>query len=288
VNTRLRAILELTRPPNVATTVADVLAGASVAGFPSARDLWCLLFASASLYAGGVTLNDVFDRATDAVERPERPIPSGRVAVASAAALGVVLLVVGVGAALLASTRAGVIASAIAAAAVFYDGVGKRSTVAGPINMGVCRGLNFVLGLAAAPGAITGHWPLALIATAYIAGVTLLSRDEVQGGSSRSATAATGLIVVAIGGVIVAAARLSRWAAWPFIAVLAWRVLPHFLRARRSRQAGDIRVAVKTGVLSLSILDAAIAASYAGMMDGLLVVAVAVAAGILARRFAVT
>src|SRR2546427_12014269 len=84
-------LLALVRPPNVFTAVADSLAGLVLArqAGPSAGDpgLWCLA-ASACLYLGGIALNDYFDRAVDAIERPERPIPSGSVPPALAAGGG--------------------------------------------------------------------------------------------------------------------------------------------------------------------------------------------------------
>ncbi len=83
------------------------------------------------LYAGGVVLNDFFDRRLDAIERPERPIPSGRVAAASAAALGTTLLVAGVAAASQATRDALFVAVAIAAFVVLYDARTKRHPVAG-------------------------------------------------------------------------------------------------------------------------------------------------------------
>ena len=48
-----------------------------------------------ALYAAGVVLNDYFDLDIDRVERPERPIPSGRIHAGRAATLGFGLLVVG-------------------------------------------------------------------------------------------------------------------------------------------------------------------------------------------------
>ena len=92
----LRGYLELLRPANVVTAVADVLAGYAVAGRANSRALPWLLTATVCLYAGGVVLNDFFDRELDAVERPERPIPSGRVPARHAAALGTALLAGGV------------------------------------------------------------------------------------------------------------------------------------------------------------------------------------------------
>src|SRR2546429_2779364 len=75
-------LLALLRPPNVFTAIADPFAGLVLARPPGPVSgdpgLWCLA-ASACLYLGGIALNDYFDREVDAVERPERPIPSGAV-----------------------------------------------------------------------------------------------------------------------------------------------------------------------------------------------------------------
>ena len=48
------------------------------------------------LYTGGMYLNDAFDREVDARERPERPIPSGRVRAGSVFAIGFGLLGMGI------------------------------------------------------------------------------------------------------------------------------------------------------------------------------------------------
>ena len=77
---RLRSLLELVRLPNVFTAPADVVMGMAVSGAPLSPANALLLLASASAYAGGMALNDAFDAPLDAVERPERPIPSGRLA----------------------------------------------------------------------------------------------------------------------------------------------------------------------------------------------------------------
>src|SRR5512143_1178807 len=84
----LRGWLELVRPPNLFTVPGDVLAGAALAGI-AMRTMLTLASAvliSLLLYAAGLILNDYMDRRTDARERPERPIPSGRVSAAHALA----------------------------------------------------------------------------------------------------------------------------------------------------------------------------------------------------------
>jgi 4-hydroxybenzoate polyprenyltransferase len=286
----VRGYFELLRPPNVVTAIADVLAGYAVAGRGAASRLPWLLAATACLYAGGVVLNDYFDRAVDASERPERPIPSGRVPAAHAGALGGALLAGGVAAAFGATSTAGAMALAIAVCVLLYDARAKRHAFAGPLAMGVCRGLNVALGMAAVPAAVTGHWSIALLSVAYIAAVTMVSRGEVHGGKKPVAA----LALAALAGVIAALAVIAlRSGVWPIpalvlTAALAWRVGPPFAAVYTDPRAATIRRAVKAGVLSLVLLDAALSAAYAGPVYGAIVLATAIAAGSLARLFSVT
>ena len=122
----LRGYLELLRPANVVTAVADVLAGYAVAGRANTRALPWLLTATVCLYAGGLVLNDFSDRGLDAVERPERPIPSGRVPAPGAAALGAALLAAGVVAAAQGTLAAAALAATIVVLVVLYDARVKR------------------------------------------------------------------------------------------------------------------------------------------------------------------
>lgn len=289
---RSNAFLQLLRPANVATALADVLAGYAVAGVAVDSRLVWLLAATACLYAGGVVLNDVFDRHLDAVERPERPIPSGRISAATGGILGAGLLLAGVSLAFAAGAAAGLVGLATAVVVVLYDAWGKHQTFLGPLNMGLCRALNLMLGVAAAPEALATAWPLGLLPLSYIAGVTLVSRGEVHGGTRPVA----GVAFVLVAGVVVALAVLALGAPGRFavlgtlalVAALAWRVLPAFWRTLRDASPAAIRTAVRTGVLSLVLVDAVIAGAYADIIYSLAVLAVGLMAVRLARLFAVT
>ena len=286
----LRAYLELLRPPNVVTAVADVLAGYAIAGRWHGSRLPFLLGATACLYAGGVVLNDYFDRAIDAAERPERPIPSGRVPATVAATLGSGLLLAGIILGFAATRAAGTVAIALAACVLAYDAWVKRHAFAGPVTMGTCRGLNLVLGMAAVPGAPANHWSLGLLSVAYIAAVTMVSRGEVHGSRRGVAAIALAVIVSVVAGLAVVALRSEAWAlpALVLTAALAWRVAPRFVAVYRDPRPATIRRAVKTGVLSLVLLDAALSAAYAGPVYAAIVLASALVAGSLARLFSVT
>ncbi len=305
-NRAVRGYLELLRPANVATALADVLAGFAIAGLVDWPALPWLLLSTACLYAGGIVFNDTFDRRLDAIERPERPIPSGRVPAAHAAWLGAMLLGSGILAASFVTREGAIVAALITGAVLLYDAWGKHVMFIGPLNMGLCRGLNLVLGMTAAPAVLAWSWPLALIPVTYIAAVTTLSRGEVAGGKRPVAILALALVMGVLFALLFVSGgglptepyaldadvqRTLTWPSWPAVVLtflLAWRVLPPFWRAVGDPGPQTIRVAIRTGVLSLVLLDAVFAAAYAGMIYSLAVLATALLAGWLARRFAVT
>jgi len=92
-------------------------------------------------------------------------------------------------------------------------------------------------------------------------------------------------------GLLAALAALAGWRQVPsllFVLLLAWRVLPPFWRAFATGGPAAIRQAIRAGVLSLVVLDAALSAIYAGTAYGLAVLSLALVAYGLARLFAVT
>lgn len=162
----LTAWLQLVRLPNLLTVPGDPLAGALLTG--AALD-WRPVAASVCFYAAGLSSNDVFDAAEDARDRPDRPIPSGRVSRTAAGIAAVALAVIGLGLAFLADRLA--IGATLLAAIVLYNAGGKRIPVFGPLNMGACRGLSLLLGA-------TGFTPAAVVLALYIAVVTGIARHE--------------------------------------------------------------------------------------------------------------
>ncbi|WP_411293767.1 UbiA family prenyltransferase, partial [Streptomyces kunmingensis] len=80
----LRAWAELLRLPALFTVPGDALAGAAAAGARPGRGTLLAIGSSLCLYEAGMALNDWADRDEDAVDRPHRPIPSGRVRPAAA------------------------------------------------------------------------------------------------------------------------------------------------------------------------------------------------------------
>lgn len=301
-SSRVWAYLQLMRPANIITAWADVLAGFAASGSVVLLNeatgqvtldmvpLAWLLVSTTGLYGGGVVFNDVFDAELDAEERPERPIPSGRASRGSATLLGSLLLSVGLVAAGQVSWLSATLALGIAFSALLYDAFGKHHPQLGPLNMGVCRGGNLLLGISAVPAMVGEHWFLALIPVVYIAAITALSRGEVHGAKTSTGVIALLLIVIVIGGLL-GLGLLKDYeilAALPFVVLFAGRVVLPFVKAISEPTPEQIRTAVKAGVLSLIVLDATLAAGFASWPYGLVVLSLLPISLALAKMFAVT
>ncbi len=117
---KAKAIVEVVRPHNVAVTFVTTLAGFSLAyKLAGYGDLvsavldplyWLAASVVALIAAGGYAVNDYFDVDIDRVDKPWRPIPSGRVSAKTVYTLSVILMGLGI----LLSSLIGVLAFAYA------------------------------------------------------------------------------------------------------------------------------------------------------------------------------
>jgi hypothetical protein len=204
--------------------------------------------------------------------------------------LGALLLLGGIAAAMQVSVLSGSIACAIAASALTYDAIGKHHPVFGPLNMGLCRGGNWLLGMSVLPSVMGQHGIIALVPIVYIAAITLMSRGEVNGGSRPASAIALGLLLsVAIG--LVALTLMPDYVLLSMVPLgVVWLVLvlPAFVKATLVRSAELIGQAVRIGVIGLIALDAATVAGFGGLPYGVMVLALLPLSRWLAARFAVT
>jgi 4-hydroxybenzoate polyprenyltransferase len=256
---RINDYLELVRAPAILTVLGDTVAGGSAAGHALGGRRIVLPLASACLYAGGMALNDYADRETDARERPERPIPSGRISAPNALTAAAALTVAGLGlTAAGGGRRAFAVGLPLAAAIWTYDLLAKNHAVSGALTMGSCRALDVLM------GAGSGHLRPALAAAGIMGGhtvaVTLLSRGEVEGTTTTTASgvaAGTGLLARAV----VAGAAGSRsqvLAVLAATAAYAARCAPAQVRAARNPVAKNALEATKAGIRAMIPLQTAL------------------------------
>jgi 4-hydroxybenzoate polyprenyltransferase len=289
--------LRLFRLPNVFTALADVAMGYACAhaSFEPVGPLVCLLGASALLYTAGMVLNDVYDAEIDARERPWRPVASGRISIRTARNLGFTLLLVGVAvgaaAGLLPNTsaspgwRSSAVAGLLALSILLYDGVAK-STWAGPLVMGSCRFLNVLLGaslgvLATDGWTSAGFQPHQLVAAGgigiYVVGLTWFARREAGESQVWQLSLATLVILSGIGtlafmhrylpaAVLPGVGSEFRW--YLLLALLGFTIVRRCLVAMTDPGPRQVQLAVRHGILSIIVLDAAVTLAMTFQVGG--------------------
>ncbi|MBI2922689.1 MAG: UbiA family prenyltransferase [Planctomycetes bacterium] len=160
-------VLRLLRFQNVFTAAADAFGGYGWTGTWDWKRAAITSAASACLYMGGMAINDLCDAERDRRLHPARPIPMGKVSPAQAFAIGGGLIAAGVLIAATLGPRVAAVAAQIALFVVAYDALLKKWRLPGAAAMGLLRGLNFAMGMAA--GGALFHDPPAFFAPATLA-----------------------------------------------------------------------------------------------------------------------
>jgi 4-hydroxybenzoate polyprenyltransferase len=277
-----RTLLALGRVSNLPTVWTNVLLGYAVAltasGAHLHADHWaalaiCLL-SGTLLYEAGMFLNDAYDAEIDRRERPERPIPSGRIERRVVFWIGFVLLGLGVVAPLATTALGWLVGWGASACAAFtaasvwaYDRVHK-GVAWSPLLMGGCRsGLYGMAAFAATEHPASSLAVRALALLSYVVGLTHVARFETSSRVQKSWVLAS----------LLAPTLAALWigsASWALLAValvlhLSWTAV--CLRWARAKAPGSIGRAVVSLIAGISLVDAVFAAG-AGL-DGVLLVA---------------
>ena len=269
--------LRLGRVSNLPTVWTNTLAGAVLAGAGGFGAQFAVMLAAFSLfYLGGMFLNDAFDAGIDALERPERPIPSGEVSAREVSrygfgmmAAGIALLVwVGFGF----EPRTGLWPAAgglaLAATITFYDWNHKKNPLS-PVVMGLCRALIYlVAGLCTTLALPVALWTGALLMLCYLIGLTTIAKQENLARVENLWPLVFLAAPVAYGAWLIpqnTAVGLfwALFSGWTLVAL--W-----FLRRRRK---GDIPRAVVSLIAGISLLDALLIAGSGSLALAALAIA---------------
>ena len=280
--------LKLIRVPNLATAVADPLAGFLIAGgFYQYENLplggWLAIASSLCLYAGGIVQNDVVDLQIDQIERPRRPLPSKCVSFEHARFLSIGLLLFGGGLACVASVvmndvTPAVIGAMLTTAICGYNCYAK-GTWLGPLLMGVCRALNWSLGMVVAGSPSLPLWMIPCGMGVYVTGITLFARDEA--GAGKRYQLLVGALVMSAGlvcagftplvSIEVNSTNVPHWLIeGRLIAWLAlWSVLGVSILIRCGQAILDpvpqrMQAAVGNAIMSIITLDAVLVLAFCG------------------------
>ncbi|GKQ35925.1 SCO3242 family prenyltransferase [Streptomyces sp. A012304] len=284
---RLRDLAHLVRAPAALSVPGDVLAGACAAAAPFSPRTLGVMGSSVCLYWAGMALNDYADATVDAVERPDRPVPSGRVPRRTALAVASALTAAGLGLAALSGGRRSLLGALPLAGVVWAYDLGLKDTAAGPAAMAGARSLDVLAGALAAPRtglpartALRRAAAPAALVGAHTYTLTVLSRHEIAGAPARlpaTTLAVSTATALATAGPAARTVRRhladrrtpgDRGATAPAAAlVTAGAALTYLgtygtaqLRAVRKPSGENVRRAVGAGILALMPLQAALTA----------------------------
>lgn len=147
---RVTAYIQIMRPLNCLMMGFAVIVGAVLANPDFTNFLWINALYGAltgfTLTAAAMAINDYYDRKIDAVNEPDRPIPSGLISSRSAVSFAGILTVIGLTFAYLTNIfcfAAGIIAWLIMMA---YSTFGKRSGLLGNFLVSACVATPFIYG----------------------------------------------------------------------------------------------------------------------------------------------
>ena len=202
-----RNYAELGRISNLPTCWTNVLVGCSI-GAASGGEIAFLptlavMFAISCFYVAGMAMNDLFDVSIDRVERPERPIPSGRISQKAANLFSTMALVVGLSILANFGVPCFLFALALAGVILAYNWLHKEHgwTV---VLMGACRGLVYLVSAASVT------WPIELGLALWLAGmmtlytvvITLIARSENERELGKRKFLAIGMLVIVLNPVV--------------------------------------------------------------------------------------
>jgi len=148
----------------------------------------CLAALSAALVAaGGNAVNDAFDAEIDSLNRPARPIPSGRAGVVEAYLSGSALMAVGIGLGFALGWRLGCVAAAVSGLLWGYSSRLKRVILAGNAVVALCGGAAFIYGALAVHNPVPGAIPALFAFLIHLGREIVKDVEDLSGDRARGA-----------------------------------------------------------------------------------------------------
>ncbi|MDH4036752.1 MAG: geranylgeranylglycerol-phosphate geranylgeranyltransferase [Candidatus Krumholzibacteria bacterium] len=187
------ALLEIIRPHNMLAAGLGVVAGYYVAaGTASARVMVVALVAALATGAGNV-INDYYDFAIDRVNKPRRPLPSGRLSPRAARVWYAVLVVATTLLAAIALPQPLLVLALVWQLALFaYARVLKRTWIAGNVTVALVSASAFLA------GAMAADWPGAAVIPMAIAFAFVMCREMIKGGEDLEGDRDAGVRTLAV------------------------------------------------------------------------------------------
>ncbi len=283
----IRTYLQLVRFPGIFTVFSNVLLGFFVVQQITIDwlSLGFLLATSGFLFFAGMIFNDFFDYDIDKKQRPERPLPSGKISKKHAFYLGLCFLVLANICSAFVGVQSLFVSISMTGFILLYDIKLKNIPILGILNLSLIRFFNVILGttiVALSIDIILIAIPVAIL----VAGISIFAKTENSQYSKRAEILNLIFIVatifyvnlLAFGGEIIF---------YFFMVLFISSIFVPFYFYKEKTNA-NIQKKVTFQLLSIIILDAALLSIYSELIFALVILILFVPAYFITRKMYLT
>jgi len=260
------------------------------------ENLLLLTITSILLYVVGIIINDYRDLELDRKERPDRPLPSGKISRRSALAIAFIATILAIILATFVGIPSLLLAVILLITIVAYD-CWLKNNILGYFTIALARVFNVVLGCS--PGItilITNQNDLARISVIlvstflYVTAISYMSRIEVEPSPKKSNFQISVVLLSLVPAILTYFTLMGffKWDLFLSLVIFVGMLVKSLVRKYGSSNPKVIKKIVGNLVLSIIILDSAFMSGTLGFAYGLSLLVFLIPAVILSRRFYVT
>lgn len=298
-NVSVRDYLVLVRLPNLFTLPSNILVGMAIVSslaftLTSFTQFLLLVTISVLLYCVGIVLNDLYDFDIDKKERPNRPLPSGKISRRSAIVLVAIFSTLALILSLQVSFSTLVISSILFSVIFGYDKY-LKNTHAGPFTIASARVMNILLGTSVSLRSVDSYSQIVtltfvlIITFVYVSLIGFISKYEVHGFSDKTKLLLPPAIVATVISSITLFSLMGffKLESLIILSLFSFIMIISFSRIYR-RDSGRTQQIVRNMILSIIVLDSTFLTGIIGIELGLVVLTLMAPLLVLANKMYMT
>lgn len=298
-NVSIKDYLVLVRLPNLFTLPSNILVGMATVSslaftLTSFTQFLLLVTISVLLYCVGIVLNDLYDFDIDKKERPNRPLPSGKISRRSAIVLVAIFSTIALILSLQVSFSTLVISSILFSVIFGYDKY-LKNTHAGPFTIASARVMNILLGTSVSLRSVDSYSQIVtltfvlIITFVYVSLIGFISRYEVHGFSDNTKLLLPRAIVATVISSIILFSLMGffKLESLIILSLFSFIMIISFSRIYR-RDSGRTQQIVRNMILSIIVLDSTFLTGIIGIELGLVVLTLMAPLLVLANKMYMT
>ncbi|TLX85275.1 MAG: hypothetical protein E6L01_06435 [Thaumarchaeota archaeon] len=296
-NINFKDYLILVRFPNLFTLPSNILVGFVIVSTLSQIVFVQVLFVvtiSILIYCVGIMLNDYFDFTIDKKERPDRPLPSGKISRKIAILLAFVFSILVLILSFIVSMQTLAISSILLAVVFGYDKYLKKTPV-GPYTIATARVMNILLGVSVNINNIGNYSQIVIltfvlsITFVYVSLIGFLSKYEIYGFSNNLKLflfpTVLGVIITSI--VLFSYAGFFRYDSLIILVLFLFIMGLSYYKISKKDYLG-IQKIIQNMILSIIILDSTFLSGIGGIELGLVVLTLLAPLHLLSKKMYMT